>query len=137
MSYEELLKKYNEQTIELENVKLELNNLKRIVFGSKRENTPKVEQNVNTEQCSIFDNEKDIEEDLKKQIREDIEEITVYRKKKSKKRTAGIKKSFLQNIIIKRQEYIMNEGSCCPRSNISKILSRSSTLQTRKGKKDV
>ena len=39
MSYEELLKKYNEQSIELENVKLELNNLKRIVFGSKRENS--------------------------------------------------------------------------------------------------
>ncbi len=114
MSYEELLKENESLKIELDNTKLELNNLKRIVFGSKREKTPEVEQNVNVEQCSIFDNEKDIEEDLKNQIREQIEEITVYRKKKSKKRTAGIKKSFLQNIIVKRQEYIMNEGSCCP-----------------------
>lgn len=114
MSYEELLKKYNEQSIELENVKLELNNLKRIVFGSKREKTPEVEQNVNSQQCSIFDSEKDIEEDIKEQIVEQVEEITVYRKKKSKKRTAGIKKSFLQNIIIKRQEYIINDGDVCP-----------------------
>ena len=114
MSYEELLKKYNEQSIELENVKLELNNLKRIVFGSKREKTPEAEQNVNDKQCSIFDNEEDIEKNVKEQIVEQVEEITVYRKKKSKKRTAGIKKSFLQNIIIKRQEYIMNAGDVCP-----------------------
>lgn len=114
VEYDKVINENKNLQIELDNVKLELNNLKRVIFGSKREKTPKPEQNVNTEQCSIFDNEKDIEKNVQEQLKNNIEEITVYRKKKSKKRTSGIKKSFLSNIIVKRQEYIMNEGATCP-----------------------
>ena len=51
--------------------------MKRIVFGSKREKTSETKQNVNDKQCSIFDNEEDIEKNVKEQIVEQVEEITV------------------------------------------------------------
>ena len=108
MSYEELMKKYKdlqvkyeEQKIELENQKLELDNLKRIVFGTKREHTPSYEKLEDISQCSLFnDSTENIDEDLKKQITEQVEEITIYRKKKNKKRVAGIKRAALKDVEI-------------------------------------
>lgn len=98
----------------LANKELELNNLKRIIFGSKREKTPKGEQTVDSEQCSLFDNEEDIERNTQEQIAEQVEEITIHKKKKAKKKISGIKKSFLKDIVIKRQEYVLNEEEKCP-----------------------
>lgn len=114
MSYEELMLAYKNLQVEYDNTKLELDNLKRIVFGSKRESTPEVNNKIIEEQCSLFDNQEDIEKDVQKQIEEKVEEITVYRKKKAKTKKAGIKKALLKNIEVVRKEYIMNENEICP-----------------------
>ena len=90
MDYDELMEAYQNLQIKYNNTVLELNTLKKIVFGSRREKTP-VNEEINIDQRSLFDNEKDIEKNVQEQIAEEIEEITVYRKKKSKKRVAGLK----------------------------------------------
>lgn len=126
MSYDELLEKYNEASQkynemnqkynnaqkEILNLKLENNNLKRIIFGSKRERLPQEEQNE--EQCSLFDDPKEIEKDLEEQIEKNVEEITVYKKKKSKTKKAGIKRAALKDVIIEREEIKIEEETKCP-----------------------
>ena len=67
MSREELINENKELQIKCDNLTLEINNLKRIVFGSKRENTPTTES-INTDQCSFFDNEEDIEKDVQEEL---------------------------------------------------------------------
>ena len=113
MTYEELQKAYknlNEELtnakeelanakIKIENQQLELNNLKRIVFGTRREYTPEVEQEE-TMQCSLFKDEKEMDENVEKEVQKNIEDITVHKKQKTKK--AGIKRSKLKNTIIKK-----------------------------------
>ena len=110
----ELEQKNQNLELENENLKLENNSLKRIVFGSKREKTPENNKEQIEEQCSLFDNPKEIENDLQEQINEKVEEITVYRKKKSKAKKAGIKRAVLKDIVIERKEYIMEENAVCP-----------------------
>lgn len=114
MTREELLEENARLKIELENAKLELNNLKRVVFGSKREATPKTNAEPIEEQCSLFDTEEEIEKDLQDQIEEKVEEITVHKKKKSKQKKAGIKRSALKDVIVERKEYIIEDGNVCP-----------------------
>ena len=81
----------NNLKIKIENQQLQINQLNKYVFGSKRESTPKQEENlVEGTQCSIFGEVKD--EEIKEQVEEEIEEITVHRKKNHKKKIAGIKK---------------------------------------------
>ncbi len=92
-----------EQAIEIENLKLQINTLNRYIFGSKKESTPKEENIVEGTQCSIFGEPKD--EELKKEVEEKTEEITVYRKKKNKKASSGIKKAELKNIEKETIEY--------------------------------
>lgn len=92
MTREQLLEENMKLKIELANAKLELNNLKRVVFGSKREYTPEANTASIEEQCSLFNDLKDIEKNVQEQIEENIEEITVHRKKKAKAKKAGIKK---------------------------------------------
>ncbi len=123
MDYDELMKAYKnlqfenkELQIKYNNATLEINALKRIVFGSKREKTPEKED-IDISQCSLFDNEEDIEKNVQEQIEEQVEEITVYRKKKSKKRVAGLKKNTLKDVIVKKQEYVLNEDEKCPECN--------------------
>ena len=118
MDYDELMNSYKELQIQYDNLKLEVNALRRIVFGSKREKTS-VNESINLDQCSLFDNEEDIEKNVQEQIAEQIEEITVYRKKKSKKKIAGIKKSFLKDVVVKREEYVLNENETCPECDSS------------------
>lgn len=113
MDYDKVVNEKNELQIKYDNAILELNALKRIVFGSKREKTP-VQELEDSKQCSLFDNEEDIEKNVQEQITEQVEEITVYRKKKSKKRVAGLKKSMLKDVVVKRQEYVLNEDERCP-----------------------
>ncbi len=120
MDYDELMNAYKnlqnenkELQIKYDNAMLEINSLKRIIFGSKREKTPNNDQ-VIEEQCSLFEDEKDIEENVQEQIAENIEEVTIHQKKKAKKRKAGIKKSFLKDVVIKRKEFILNEEERCP-----------------------
>lgn len=112
-----------EKDIEIENLKLQINVLNRYVFGSKRESTPKEEANiVEGVQCSIFGEIED--EDLKEDVEEKTEEIIVHRKKKAKKKVAGIKKAELKNveketIILKLED----EQLVCPEcgSDLKKI----------------
>lgn len=114
MSLEEAIRKIQILELENENLKLENNSLKRIIFGSKREHTPKATEEQIEEQCSLFDDPKEIENDVQEQINDKVEEITVYRKKKSKTKKAGIKRSALKDIVIERKEYIMEENAVCP-----------------------
>ena len=114
MSYEELLENYNKLQLKYENTKLELDNLIRIVFGVNREYTPKQEQLENSVQCSLFDKEKEVDEELQKQVEENVEELTVYRKKNKRKTVAGIKKEQLKNTEIQVIEYKLNPEEKCP-----------------------
>ncbi len=115
MSYEELMNEYKETIIENENLRLENNNLKRLLFGVKRESTPKKPQEETSIRCSLFDDElKELDEETQKQIEENVEEVTVYKKKKSKERKSGIKKSELKNIEIEVKEYDINKEERCP-----------------------
>ena len=113
MTYEELQKAYNELRIKYENQEIELNNLRRIIFGRKREYTPIQEQEE--EQCSLFEDEKEMDEEVEKEVKEKVEEITVYKNKKAKKKRAGIKRSKLKEIIIKREEYKLADSERCER----------------------
>lgn len=111
-----------ELKITVENQKLQIQNLNRYIFGSKRELTPKEENIVEGTQCSIFGEIED--EKLKKQVEEKTEEIVVHRKKKSKTVQSGIKKSELKNI---EQETIIlkleDDSLVCPKcgSELTKI----------------
>ena len=92
--------------------------MRRIVFGRKRENTPiNNEQLVNSNQCSLFATEEEADENLEKQVKEKVEEIIVHRKKNNKKKQAGIKRSALKDVVIEKEEYILNEEEKCPRCN--------------------
>lgn len=115
MSYDELLKNYNELQSKYEDTKLQLDNLKRIVFGVKREYTPKKEEQLeNSIQCSLFDSKKEMEEELQKQVEENVEELTIYKKKNKRKSVAGIKKEHLKNIEVEIKEYKLNNEVRCP-----------------------
>ena len=100
MSYDELMKKYQDSQIEIENLKLELQNLKRMIFGSKSESIKKPEKIIEGEQSSLFSDKIQTEEEIVEQVEKNIEEITVYRKKKAKTRKAGVKRSNLKEIEI-------------------------------------
>ncbi len=120
MEYDELMNAYKklqnenkELQIKYDNAVLEINSLRRMIFGSKRERTPNNDQAI-AEQCSLFEDEKDIEKNVQEQIAENVEEIVVHKKKKAKKKTAGIKKSFLKDVVVRRKEFVLNEEEKCP-----------------------
>jgi len=123
MSYQELMEKYQEQLqkyqeqsikykeqsqkcqdlqIENENLKLENQNLKKVIFGVRREYTSKQDEIVDGTQTSLFEDVQ-TEEEIDEQIKENVEEITVHQKKKTRKRKAGIKRSSAKEIIIERE----------------------------------
>lgn len=128
MSYEELMMEYQKSQQEIttlksensvlkakvENQQLQINVLNRYLFGSKRESTQTKEENiVEGTQCSIFGVPED--EEVKKQIEEKTEEITVYRKKKNTKNPSGIKKSELKNVETITEECVLNTNNDkCP-----------------------
>ena len=120
MSYDELMAEYqklkkenNNLKIKVENQELQINTLKRYVFGSKRECTPKEENLVEGVQSSLFGESDDKE--LNQQMEKEIEKITVHKKKNSKKVQAGIKKSSLKDVEIIREEYkLEEEKEKCP-----------------------
>ena len=121
MQYEELLEKYKKAQIEnmklqvkCENLTLENNNLKRIIFGSKRETIHNGKNIENIEQCSLFEDPKQVEENLDKQINENIENITVYKKKNKRKTVAGIKKERLKDVEVELKEFTLPSDTVCP-----------------------
>ena len=72
----------NENTklkIRVENQEMQINALNRYIFGSKRETMPKEENIVEGTQCSIFGMPEN--EEIKEQIEEKTEEITVHKKR--------------------------------------------------------
>ncbi len=55
------------------------------------------------------------DEEIKKQVEEKTEEITIHRKKKNTKNPAGIKKAELKNVETITEEYVVNtEDTKCP-----------------------
>lgn len=114
MTREQLLEENMKLKIELANAKLELNNLKRVVFGSKREYTLEANTASIEEQCSLFNDPKDIEKNVQEQIEENIEEITVHRKKKAKAKKAGIKRATLKDVVVEKVEYLIEDDEVCP-----------------------
>ena len=97
MSYEELMSEYQKMKSEnadllkiIANQQLELNTLKKVIFGQKREYTPKKEQLENVTQCSLFNDDQNVEKEIKEQVQEKTEEITVHKRKDSKKKTCII-----------------------------------------------
>lgn len=116
-----LIKKLEDKNIELaskdseinnlkatiENKDLQLNALKRYLFGSKRESTPVNEEIVNGVQCSFLGEPE--EPEIKEQIAKNDEEIIVHKKKNSKRLKAGIKKSELKNIEVETVEYVLKD----------------------------
>ena len=80
-----------ELKVKVENQQLEINSLKRIIYGVKREYTPKTEVIQNGEQCSLFSDITKTEEEFEEQLEEKVKEIFVCKNKKSKVQKAGIK----------------------------------------------
>lgn len=83
-TYEELVKEIEkkdieieEKDIEIENLKLHINALNKIIFGSRRESTPKQDNVVEGIQNSLFGEIED--EEIKEQIEEKTEEIIVHK----------------------------------------------------------
>lgn len=122
MSYEELLEEnkklhaeLNHKNIELENTKMQLNTLQRIVFGTRREYTPAKEQQFeNSEQYSLFEKTDKQEEEIIKQVEDNVEEVTVYKKKNKRKVVAGIKKEQLKNVEVEVREFQLQPEVVCP-----------------------
>lgn len=118
-TYEEILTENNKLKNEIEklqakvlNQELQINWFNRYFFGAKNETVKKEEENiVDGEQCSFLS----VPEDIKKEVEEKTEEITVYRKKNNKKGASGIKKAALKDVEVITEEYKLNEEqSKCP-----------------------
>ena len=121
MSYDELMFEYqkmklaNENLMEVvQNQQLEINSLKRMIFGQKREYTPKKEQLESVTQCSLFDDDENVEKEIKDQVQKETEEITVNKKKDAKKKKAGIKKEKSKEIKVEIRRSELNEDEKCP-----------------------
>ena len=129
MTYEELFKKNIEQEqlikeknieidklkVTIENQQLHINTLNKLVFGPRSEKAPQDKGIIYVEgtQVSIFGEIKD--EEIKEQVEEQTEEITIHRKKKSKKRISGIKKAELKNVTMETREVMLDEDNQnCP-----------------------
>ena len=98
----------------LENKELELNALKRYLFGSKRESTPNNEEIVDGVQCSFLGDP--IDEEVKTEMDKQDEEIIVHKKKNSRKSKAGIKKSALKDIEVETVEVTIDDAKLeCPK----------------------
>ena len=100
-----LQSKTEDLQLENENLKLENQNLKKMIFGVRREYTTKSENIANGTQSSLFEEKEHKEvltdEEINEQIKENVEEITIHKKKKTRKRKAGIKKSYINGIEVK------------------------------------
>ena len=97
------------------NQELQLNWFNKNVFGQKREKLEKTEETiVEGEQSSLFNASEEKEESIKEEIKAQVEEITVYRKKKNKTATSGIKKAMLKDVEQIEVEYkIAEENANC------------------------
>ena len=89
------------------NQELQLNWFNRYFFGTKKETVKKENENlVEGVQCSIFG----VPEDIKEDVKNKTEEITIYRKKKNKKSSSGIKKATLKNVETVTEEYKLEDS---------------------------
>lgn len=108
---EKLKKEITDLKDKIENQKLQINWFNRYVFGQKKETLEKPEENiVEGIQCSIFG----VPEEIEKEVKEETEKITVYRKKKNTKNPSGIKKAALKDVEKVTEEYKIGENANCP-----------------------
>lgn len=112
---DELTQLVGKLLLTIENMQLQINSMQKMMFGSKRETTPKQENIAEGTQCSLFNDAKGrLDEELEKQIDDNIEELTVYRKKKSKTKQAGIKKGNLKDVELEIQDIDITDDQDCP-----------------------
>ena len=107
---ENLINEVNNLKAEIENKDLIIQQLKRYLFGSKKETLPQKEENiVDGVQTTIF--AEDETEEVQEEVKKETEKITYYRKKKNS--VSGLKKSELKNV--EQVEYIEEpEDLKCP-----------------------
>ena len=107
---ENLINEITNLKAEIENKDLLIQQLKKYLFGSKKETLPQKEENiVEGVQTTIF--VEDETEEVQKEVKEETEKVTYYRKKKSK--VSGLKKSEVRNA--EQLEYIEEpEDIKCP-----------------------
>ncbi|MEG0873578.1 MAG: IS66 family transposase [Clostridia bacterium] len=116
--YEETSKKKEELLVVVENLTLENNMYKKIIFGGKREYTPQADRVECANQFSFFEDIKNEEnEDLFDEIKKETENVVVHKNKKNKKKKAGINKSVLKDVLINVVEVKINEEDKCPICN--------------------
>ena len=103
---------------EVLNLKIQNQNLKKMIFGAKREKTPVSEEIVDGNQASLFE-EVSTEGEMDKKVDKEIEEVTeqtITYTRKTKNRRGGIRRSFLDNIEFVKEEFVVEDGTTCIRS---------------------
>ena len=106
-----------ELEIQNNNLKLQNQSLIRMLFGAKREKTPIADEVVDGVQYSLFAEqelkEQEMDKNVDKEIEEETEKEIVYTKK-TKNRHGGIRRSFLDNIELVKEEFVIKDGTVCP-----------------------
>ena len=85
----------------VQNLQLQNQSLTRMLFGAKRERTPKTDEIVDGVQYSFFAEQEIKEQEMDKRIDKEIEEESekeIVYTKKTKNRRGGIRRSFLDNV---------------------------------------
>ena len=113
----EAKEKIKELENKVQNLELQNQSLTRMLFGAKRERTPVAAEVVDGDQCSLFAEQEIIEQEVDKEVDKEIEEETekeIVYTKKTKNRRGGIRRSFLNNIELVKEEFVVNDGTVCP-----------------------
>ena len=110
----------------VQNLQLQNQSLTKMLFGAKRERTPIANEVVDGVQYSLFVEQEMKEQQMDKQVDKEIEETTendIVHTKKTKNRRGGIRRSFLDNIELLKEEFVIKDGTVCPEcsSNLNPI----------------
>lgn len=101
----------------VQNLQLQNQSLTRMLFGAKRERTPITDEVVDGVQYSLFAEQEIQEEEMDKNIDKEIEAVTeetITYTRKTKNRRGGIKRSFLDNVELVKEEFVIKDGTVCP-----------------------
>ena len=113
----EAQEKIKELENKVQNLQLQNQSLTRMLFGAKRERTPIADEIIDGVQYSLFAEqelkEQQMDKNVDKEIEEETEKEIVYTKK-TKNRRGGIRRSFLDNIELVKEEFVIKDGTVCP-----------------------
>ena len=113
----EAQEKIKELENKVQNLQLQNQSLTRMLFGAKRERTPIADEIVDGIQYSLFAEQELKEIEMDKSVDKEIEETTendIVHTKKTKNRRGGIRRSFLDNIELVKEEFVIKDGTVCP-----------------------